>query len=182
MKTDRRDNAMRSLLRAFVDASGAPLMIATLHKARRRELIDMYLAYQPRNSFSGLPPIKDAVCVRWVEKMIATGISLVALALDRGVVGHVALFPIDPAACELFAVVSPPCQDRGIGTELIRCSIGVARELGFTTIRLTVESSNYVARHVYEKCGFQYLTSELSGDLDMALDLQRQAGAVDAVR
>ena len=180
MKTDRQGITMRSLLRAFADNRGAPLMITTLHKAKRRQLIDMYLAYQPRNSFSGLPPIKDGVCVQWVEKMVATGINLVALSLDKGVVGHVALFPIDRAACEMLAVVSPPCQNLGIGSELIRCSIELARQRGFRTIRLVVESSNYVARHVYEKCGFECLSHDLSGELDMALDVQRHTGAVDA--
>ena len=179
MKTDRQGITMRCLLRALVDKRGNPLMIATLHEARRRQLVDMYLAYQPRNSFSGLPPIKDAVCVRWVEKMIATGINLVALCLDRDVVGHVALFPIDRAACEMLAVVCPPCQNRGIGTELIRCSIRLASQLSFRRIRLVVESSNYVARRVYERCGFEYLSHDLSGELEMALDVQHYTGAVD---
>jgi len=170
---------MRILPYAFVNKNGAPLWVTMLDEARRRQLIEMYLAYQPRNSFSGLPPIKDAVCVRWVEKMAATGINLVALCLGEGLVGHVALFPIDRVTCEILAVVSPPEQGLGIGTELIRCAIRLARQRGFRTIRLVVESSNHIARHVYEKCGFEYLTDDLAGELDMSLDLRPSTSAVD---
>jgi RimJ/RimL family protein N-acetyltransferase len=170
---------MRSLPYTFSNKKGTLVRIARPDEAKRRQLIGMYLAYQPRNSFNGLPPIKDEVCVRWVEKMITTGINLVAFTLGGRVVGHLALFPIDRKTCEMLTVVSPPEQQLGIGTELIRCALSLAGQEGFGIIRLVVESSNYVARHVYEKCGFEYLNSGLSGELDMALDLQRRTNAAE---
>ena len=44
----------------------------------------MYLAYQPRNSFQGLPPIKDEVCVRWVRDILVNGIHLIATLRSPG--------------------------------------------------------------------------------------------------
>ena len=47
----------------------------------------MYLDYQPRNTFSGLPPIMDSACVTWVESMIRNGLNLVAISFEDGVIG-----------------------------------------------------------------------------------------------
>jgi hypothetical protein len=33
-------------------------------------VIKKYRAYQPRDSFEGLPPIEDEACLKWVWKMI----------------------------------------------------------------------------------------------------------------
>ena len=176
MKTELANTTIHNSPHAFTNNKGDPILITTLDESRHQQLIDMYLAYESRNSFGGLPPIRDEVCVQWVEKMVATGINLVALSFDEDVVGHAALFPIDERMCEILVVVSPPNQKMGIGTELIRCSIQIAHELGVKTIRLVVDVGNHVARHVYEKCGFEYLTHDLSCELDMALDVHRHAG------
>jgi len=168
------DSLIRNLPQAFINKKGEPILIAALDDKRCEKLIEMYLAYQPRNSFQGLPPIKDDVCKRWVQSMINTGINLVALSFGEGVVGHAALFPIDNNVCEFLVVVSPPLQNTGIGTELTRCAIQLACEIGFETIRLSVEARNVRARRVYRKCGFEYVSRSASGELDMALDLRRQ--------
>lgn len=158
-----------------------PLMIATLHEARHRQLIDMYLAYQPRNSFSGLPPIKDAACVRWVEKMIATGINLVALSLDtRGSSDTWPCFPSTRRRARCSPSSPRPARIAGSAPTLVRCAIPLSRQLGLGTIRLVVDTSNYVAGHVYEKCGFRYLGDDRPDELDMALDLEHYESAADA--
>jgi len=170
---------IHSLPHAFINKKGKAIMINTLEDEICQQLIDMYLAYQPRNSFQGLPPIKDAACVKWVQHMIANGVNLVALSFREGVVGHTALFPIDKQACENLVVVSPPLQNTGIGTELTRCCIQLAHEIGFETIRLSVEATNVRARHVYKKCGFEYLDYRHAGEVEMELDLKRYRDAVN---
>jgi CBS domain-containing protein len=157
----------------FVDKRGEPILIARLDEKRCRRLIDMYLAFRPRSSFQGLPPLTDSACVKWVEHMIGHGINLVALSFEEGVIGHVALFPINDLKCELLVVVSPPFQSIGIGTELSRCAIQLSCEIGFERIQLSVEATNVRARHVYKKCGFEYLTYGHRGEMDMAIDLKR---------
>ena len=52
-----------------------------------------------------------------------------------------------------------------------RSSIRLAHEIGFETIRLTVEVTNTRARHVYKKCGFDYLDYDHVGEVEMAMDL-----------
>jgi hypothetical protein len=191
-------------------------------------LIDMYLAYQPRNSFQGLPPIKDEVCIRWVRDILATGIHVVAvrsagvppafrsegetpalqnpagvpllrrssaraaghspmtdkpllapapLADSASIIGHAALFPVNADKCEMLVVVCPGFQNVGIGTELVRSCIDLAAELGFQQIWLPVDSTNVRARHVYRKCGFEYVSGKQGRELDMTCDVRRSRPA-----
>ena len=90
----------------------------------------MYLAYQPRNSFQGLPPLRDEICVRWVQDMIRDGINIVVLDAHGQIDGHTGLFPINTRKCELLVVVTPGRQNMGLGTELVRACIAAAAELG----------------------------------------------------
>ena len=165
-------SAVRAYSHVFVDSKGESIVIKTLDESLHQGLIGMYLAYQPRDSFEGLPPIKDAACLKWVQGMIRDGINLVALAAKGNIVGHAAIFPIDQQRCELLMAVSPPFQNIGIGTELARSSIHLARELGFVQAWLSVESRNARAKHVFKKCGFGSLSGEDRGDVEMTLDLK----------
>ncbi len=161
---------IRSLPRSFTSKRGEPVRLALLDHRDRDRLVAMYLAYQPRASFQGLPPLKDAVCVRWVHDMVRTGVNVVALA-DGDVVGHIALFPVNRRKCEMLVVVSPAQQNSGIGTELTRSIVQAARELGYEKMWLPVAASNLRARHVYQKCGFRYVSDKLARELDMEMDL-----------
>ncbi|MFO8015168.1 MAG: GNAT family N-acetyltransferase [Phycisphaerae bacterium] len=156
---------------AFVTKRGAPVLITPLDDSRAEALVAMYLAYEPRNAFWGLPPIRDDACRRWARGMIADGLNLVALSMDAGVVGHAALFPMQDDACEMLVVVSPPFQDRGIGTQLARCAVRLAHEVGFCRIWISVEAANRRARHVFRKCGFDDLAWHDEMEVEMALEV-----------
>ena len=77
----------------FINKKGEAVLIERLEEKLHPYLIEMYLAYRPRASFQGLPPLDDVVCEKWVRDMIQKGTNLVALSFERGVVGHAALFP-----------------------------------------------------------------------------------------
>lgn len=171
-----KDCSIHRYPHAFVNKRGEPILMIPLDDKRKRDLREMYLSYCPRNSFNGLPPITDDACLLWVDGMIRDGVNLVALSFSEGLVGHVAAFPIDEHACELFAVVRPGFQNTGIGTQLIRCLIQVCCETGRERMWLSVEVANRRARHVYAKCGFENLGRRFDArNLDMGLDLMRHA-------
>ena len=163
--------ALCCLPRTSVTKTGLPVKLQLLPANAGQRLIDMYLAFQPRNSFQGLPPIKDAVCVKWVREMLGTGINVIAASDRAGIVGHTALFPINRQKCEMLVVVCPAFQNVGIGTELVRICIDLAYELGYQRIWLPVDATNARARHVYKKCGFEYASNKLGHELDMACDV-----------
>jgi CBS domain-containing protein len=162
----------------FVNKRGEPVLIRTLDERICEGLVEMYLNYKPRNSFQGLPPVNDKSCAAWVHYMIATGINLAGLSFQHGVVGHVVVFPIDELACELLIAVAPASQNTGIGTRLLRCCVQMAYELGFEKIWLPVQADNTRARHVYKKCGFEYVEGTDSRELEMSLDVKRYHAAV----
>ena len=188
----------RCLPRTFAGKNGLPLEIHRLAADAGQRLIDMYLAFQPRNSFQGLPPIKDEVCVRWVREILVTGIHVIAIHGDcpnfrlskngtvpltpslpenGPIIGHAALFPVNPQKCEMLVVVCPGFQNLGIGTELVRSCIDLADELGFQRIWLPVDATNVRARHVYRKCGFEYVSNKQGRELDMTCDVRSARSA-----
>ena len=163
----------RCLRRTFATKNGLPCELQLLPADAGTRLIDMYLAFQPRNCFQGLPPIKDAVCVHWVQDMLRTGVNVIAVSGQKDIVGHTALFPINPRKCEMLVVVCPGFQNVGIGTELVRSCIDLADELGFERIWLPVDATNVRARHVYRKCGFEYVSNRQGREMVMACDVRR---------
>jgi len=159
--------------RDFAAKNRQLMRLQLLDKNFHRRLVETYLSFQPRNSFQGLPPLKDEICVKWVEDMIRTGINFIAVCPASGIAGHTALFPINQRKCEMLVVVWPRFQNIGIGTELTRCCVHTAAGLGFEKIWLPVDSTNLRARHIYAKCGFQYTAHTQSRELDMVCDLSR---------
>ena len=219
-------STLRCLPREFAAKNAQSVEVRILADEIQHQLLEMYLAFQPRNCFQGLPPIKDEVCTKWVREMLATGINLVArishhtgpidnrlfggadipvchrnvgnqgrqeclphrvekcevtAARDGRIVGHTALFPINPRKCEMLVVVCPGFQNVGIGTELVCACIDLAAELDFERIWLPVDATNVRARHVYKKCGFQYVSSNLGHELDMACEVREHCTKRGAV-
>lgn len=159
---------------AFVDRKNEPILIMPLDGKKHGQLHSMYGDCVPRNTFNCLPPIKDEACKKWVDDMIENAVNLIAVSFERGLVGHTALFPMEKKnMVEMIVVVIPPFQYRGIGTQLTQCSIQLAYEAGYEKMWLSVETNNYVARHIYLKCGFEYINYCLEDELDMTFDLQR---------
>ena len=72
----------------------------------------------------------------------------------------------------MLVVVCPGFQNLGIGTELVRSCIDLAAELGFQQIWLPVDATNVRARHVYRKCGFEYVSNKQGRELDMTCDVR----------
>lgn len=155
----------------FRTKAGKTLRLVAIDPTLYDALTAMYLAFEPRNSFHGLPPIGDDACVKWVEHMIANGTHLVAVTADQAIVGHVGIFPINRKSCEMLVVVVPLSQNVGLGTELVRNAASLARQHGFESVQILVESKNTRARHIYKKCGFEYLNYTHVGEVDMTLDL-----------
>jgi len=163
----------------FLTRHNEPIIIKPVDDKTLPQLTDMYLQSVPRNSFDGLPPIRDDRCRAWVHDMTERGINLVALSIKKGVVGHAALFPISEKVSEMLLVVSPHFQNLGIGTQLTRCIIQLANELCLERIWLYGEMKDQNAKHVYKKCGFEYLSPDHIEEVEMVFDLKRYQKTLD---
>lgn len=165
------DASLCCLPRTIVARDGSEVELDLLPDNADERLVEMYLAFQPRDSFQGLPPIRDSVCTDWVRTMLRTGIN-VAARRGGDIVGHTALFRVSSRKCEILVAVCPAFQNMGIGTELVRTSIDLAYELGFERVWLPFDATNVRARHVYEKCGFQCASNHRDRELEMACVLK----------
>jgi len=157
----------------FLDKKGGPVMVRPFEPQFLKGLTQMYLAYSPRASIGGVPPVNNRTCIQWVRKITTGTINLVALSFERLVIGHAVLFPMQKKVCELLIVIAPLFQHSGIGTQMMRCIIQLGYELGFEKIWLSADKTNFVALHLYNKCGFERLSFTDSPQVEMTLELKR---------
>jgi CBS domain-containing protein len=170
---DIHDSTIFRTPHVFLDKRGAPVIVRACEPQFLSGLTAMYLAFSPRASIGGVPPVDDGECSAWVRRITTGTASLIALSFDGPVIGHAVLFPIRKRMCELLIVVAPPFQKSGIGTQMMRCIIQLGYELGFSKIWLSVHRTNFVALHLYNKCGFECLSFTDSPQVEMLLDLKR---------
>ena len=173
MRRDLKECSLSTCPHAFVNKRGEAILIQMLEERWHEQLTKMYLAYKPRGSFNGLPPISDDACTKWVDGMIRDAINIIGVSFWEGVVGHISLFPMDDQTWEMLVVVAPSYQNCGIGTQLTHCTVQLCSEVGSDRIWLSVDPLNLRARHVYDKCGFERLAVQSAGGIDMAIELGR---------
>jgi diamine N-acetyltransferase len=164
---------------AFLDRGGNPIMLRADVPELLDNLTQMYLTYQPRGTFSGLPPVSDPACIKWVKEITETSVGLMAMSFEHKVIGHATLFPIRDGTCELLIVVEPQKQHNGIGTQLLHSLIQMGYEVGFSQIWLSVEKNNFVAIHLYNRCGFERSAFTDSTQVEMTLNLKRYSPTVN---
>lgn len=158
---------------AFVDKHKDPQVIMPLDQNRNEKFRAMYFSEMPRTSLNGVPPLKDNACNAWLDQIMTTGSNLIAVNFDGKIVGSSALFPMKDNMWEILINVVPSYRRKGIGTQLARCAIELAYEAGVDKIWLSVDAQNVVARHIYLKCGFEYLGNDGTGEMSMILELVR---------
>ena len=157
----------------FLDKKGLPVMVRAFEPQFLPGLTHMYLAFTPRASIGGVPPVNDPDCIAWVRRITTGTVSLISLSFEGQVIGHAVLLPMRKKICELLIVIAPLFQKSGIGTQMMHGIIQLGFELGFSKIWLSVHRTNFVALHLYNKCGFECLSFTDSPQIEMALDLKR---------
>ncbi len=134
-------------------------------------LKEMYDLFEPKEWTQGLPPRSDERRDEWLQYVIREGVNVLAI-MDERVVGHAALFEMEPRkSCEYLVFVHQDYQNRGIGIALTQAVRELAEEMGYCKIWVSVEVINLKAIHVYEKCGFCRVGS-LDIECEMVLTLR----------
>lgn len=159
--------------KVFTNKTGEPIIINLLNGRQHEALTRMYLSFEPRPCFNDLPPRCDETCEQWVRNVIEDGVNITANCLDNGIVGHAAIFPMNARRCEMLLAVTPDHQLCGIGTQLIHTIVQLAFEINFHEVWLTVSTTNFVAKHLYRKCGFKFQPTSDFDAVEMLLDLQQ---------
>ena len=130
-------------------------------------LMEMYNNFYPKPASQGLPPEDPEVCQNWVKSLLEIGENFLAWR-GESVIGHVSLIPDGRGkSCEFVIFVDQKHRNLGIGTELTRFVLERSKQLGYDSIWLTVNVSNFIAIKLYKKLGFEY------SDLDSSERLMR---------
>ena len=118
-------------------------------------LMEMYRIFSPKPASQGLPPEDPETCHTWVEKLFEIGENFLAWR-GNGVIGHAVLVPdLKGKSGEFVIFVDQNQRNLGIGTELTWLSLETGRRLGFDSVWLTVNVSNFAAIKLYRRIGFQ---------------------------
>ena len=138
------------------DKSGEPFEIGRCDAADLSLLLEMYYNFSPKPASQGLPPQNTEVCHSWVIRLFEIAMNFLAWKNGR-VIGHTALIP-DPngKSVEFIIFVDQNYRNLGIGTELTLSTLEEAKGLGFQSVWLVVETSNFIAIKLYLNFGFQF--------------------------
>ncbi len=138
------------------DKSGKPFEIGISCVEDFASLCEMYRTFHPKLVSQGLPPEDPEICQNWVKQLFEIGENLLALRGDT-VIGHAALIPDTKGKSGEFVIfVDQNHRNLGVGTELTQFTLEKSRQLGFDSIWLTVNVSNFIAIKLYRKFGFEY--------------------------
>jgi GNAT superfamily N-acetyltransferase len=153
--------------RTVTDDEGHTVRLRTL--SDRESLVEMYCEFDPDDRAQGIPPLGESAIRDWLDRVIDGDTVNVVARHDSATVGHATL--VGETEYELAIFVLQAYQGCGIGTELLRTTLGVAAERGIEYVWLSVERWNRPAIALYSKLGFEQI-DEAAIELEMTLWLQ----------
>lgn len=157
--------------RSVVDDEGREILFRLLSPDETDGLVELYLGFAPADRAQGIPPASEAGIRSWLDRITGTGRLNLVARCDDVPVGHATLVPDEQQSVELAIFVCQSHQDAGVGTALLRTTLGAAQSAGVDRIWLTVERWNSPAIAVYRRVGFKTVSSE-QFELRMALRLE----------
>jgi RimJ/RimL family protein N-acetyltransferase len=94
----------------------------------------------------------------WFERSTKAGMLYLVARVDGKVVGGASIHPFTGKrshVAEFGIFIHDGFRNMGLGTELTKTFIEIARKSRFEIIQLSVYTTNERAFHVYKKCGFK---------------------------
>jgi diamine N-acetyltransferase len=154
------------------DKAERPFVVRLLQPEDRAALDEFYEIFEPKRAAQGLPPSGRDRVTRWLDGVLSEGVHMIAES-DGELVGHGLLMPSGrPGVSEWAIFLAEEHRGHGIGTEMNRLAIEVARALGDRKLWLSVEPHNRPAVRSYEKVGYRFLSSAIfSPEAEMELEL-----------
>ena len=96
--------------------------------------------------------------------------------LDGRIHGSIAIDGLhakDEGAHLRWFITSDEIRGKGVGTEMLSCAMGFCREKGYGHIHLWTFSGLDMARHLYEKFGFELASQQRGSQWGVEVDEQR---------
>jgi diamine N-acetyltransferase len=154
------------------DKDGVPFRVRAIEGRDRAALEEFYDAFVPQRAAQGLPPTGLDRIRRWLDAILPQGFHLLAFRGEE-LIGHAFVVPAGREGVGEYAIfLRADERGRGVGTDLNRLSIRLARQTGLRKIWLSVAPHNRAAIRSYEKAGFRFLPGTIySPETEMELEL-----------
>lgn len=135
-------------------------------------LVEMYVRFQPKGAFQGLPPHDERLIREWLDQLLKNAsLFFVAVSGDR-VVGHAMLCPSKHNTAELAIFLDQDFRNMGIGKRLLLGTLHYARKrLQLSKVWLSVQGANVPALRLFQETGFE--PSDRGDPLFWEIRLQR---------
>jgi len=154
------------------DKEGRMFTVRELAPADRAALETFYDGFDPKRAAQGLPPSGLPRIQRWLDSILAFGSHLV-VERDGHIAGHAMLLPTDrPGVSEYAIFLAREVRGQGVGTQVNRLSVEMARTMELRGLWLSVEPQNRPALRSYEKAGFRFVPGTIySPEIEMEMAL-----------
>jgi RimJ/RimL family protein N-acetyltransferase len=132
----------------------------------------MYLSFEPKAQFQGLPPAQPDQLREWLHELQRTAADQFVVAVGERMVGH-SMLCHGPrrGEAELAIFLHQKFRGRGLGRQLLLCTLNYGcKQLGLARVWLSVQGANPHALHLFESVGFRPV-----GDANpLALELEME--------
>ncbi len=167
---------MTTLPVSLTDRQGRAFQVRLFVPADRAALEAMYADFEPKRVAQGLPPGKPEAIVRWLDRILADGQHLL-VEIEGRLLGHAMLLPMDAGRAELAYFLHQSIRYRGIGTQLNRLILSLARDGRYRKVWLSVEPGNRPAIRSYERAGFRMRPGQMwAPEIEMEATLEVEGG------
>lgn len=139
-------------------------------------LLQMYLDFEPKVEFQGLPPPTEEKIEQWLTSLTGGGnVNFVIEAADGRIIGHAVLCREASDRAEVAIFLHQEFRGRGLGRKLMEAVIHFGCHcLHLRKIWLSVQTLNLPAVELYRKLGF--VTLHDIGDVSSELLMERSVG------
>lgn len=146
--------------------------VRELRPGDRAALERFYDDFDPKRAAQGLPPEGAARVARWLDDILAAGSHMVVEREGR-MIGHAMLMPTARADTREYAIfLSHDVRGQGVGTQVNRLTVEMARAMDVHRLWLSVEPHNRPALRSYEKAGFRFRPGTIySPEVEMEMEL-----------
>jgi RimJ/RimL family protein N-acetyltransferase len=156
----------------LLDKEGRMFTVRELESGDRAALEDFYDSFDPKRAAQGLPPEGRMRIARWLDSLLHRGAHLLVERAGE-LVGHAMLLPTERPGVDEYAIfLARDVRGQGVGTQVNRLSVELARKLDLRGLWLSVEPQNRPALRSYQKAGFRFVPATVySPEVEMELAL-----------
>lgn len=157
----------------FFDKDNRRIKLEQAQDGDRESLVEMYLGYESEDKAQGIPPSGEENIREWLDIVMADQSLNVIAWHKREAVGHAMLVDDQEGGYEVAIFIHHEYQGAGIGTELMRTTLGEAQEQNIERVWLSVERWNNPAIALYDKLGFERVDNA-SFEIEMTIRLDEE--------